>query len=245
MAGGYAELIRSQSTDPQTRTDATEILAVVDRSRTLTRRLLAVGRQSDEAPCPVDVRDVVTDLAPLLRQLLGSPVEIELDLAERPMIARIEACQLEQALINLAVNARDAMPDGGQLSIAVREAVGAGADVEAMVEIVVRDSGTGIPAEVLERIFEPFYTTKPAGQGSGLGLSMVSGFAARAGGDVTVDSTTGHGTAFAIRLPEVRDGPVRQLPASELAASRQPAPRPFRKIAAMRPVGARFEAQTN
>jgi PAS domain S-box-containing protein len=243
VAGGYAELIRAVAADPQIRSDAAEILAVVERSRTLTRQLLAVGRKSDDAPCPVDVRNTVTDLAPLLRQLLGSAVEVELDLAERPMVARIEASQLEQALINLAVNARDAMPDGGRLSIAVHEAIEGGADGESMVEIVVRDSGTGIPAEVLERVFEPFYTTKPAGEGSGLGLSMVRGFAARAGGAVTVDSSPGHGTAFTIRLPEVRGGPARRMPAIEQASSHQPAVRPIRKIAAMRPAAVHFETQ--
>ena len=243
VAGGYAELIRAVAADPQIRSDATEILAVVERSRALTRQLLAVGRTSDEAPCPVDVRHTVTELAPLLRQLLGSPVEVELDLADRPMVARIEASQLEQALINLAVNARDAMPDGGRLSIAVHEATVGVADAESMVEIVVRDSGTGIPAEVLDRIFEPFYTTKPAGEGSGLGLSMVSGFAARAGGAVSVESAPGRGTTFTIRLPEVREGPTRRLPAAEPVTSRRASGRQLRKIAAMRPAAALFETQ--
>jgi PAS domain S-box-containing protein len=238
VAGGFAELIRAESTDDQVRTDAAEILAVVERSRELTRRLLAVGRQSADEACPVDVSGVVVDLAPLLRQLLGSAVHVDLDLPERPLVSRIEASQLEQALINLAVNARDAMPDGGRLTIGVDE--GTGADGEAIVEITVRDTGTGIPAEVVERIFEPFYTTKPAGEGSGLGLSMVSGFAARAGGEVTVESTPGRGTSFVIRLPELRTGPARSTRALEAPVA-SPQNRPLRTIAAMQPVAARFE----
>jgi PAS domain S-box-containing protein len=241
VAGGFAELIRAESSDDQVRADAAEILTVVERSRELTRRLLAVGRQSADEACPVDVRDVVSDLAPLLRQLLGAGFEVELDLPDRPMVARIEASQLEQALINLAVNARDAMPEGGLLTIGVAE--GSGADGEPLVEVLVRDTGTGIAPDVLERIFEPFYTTKEAGQGSGLGLSMVSGFAARAGGEVTVESTPGRGTTFAIRLPELPSRPSRPMPASERRLAPRRSQRPLRKIAAMQPSGARFEAR--
>jgi PAS domain S-box-containing protein len=251
VAGGFAELIQAEATEPQIRKDAAAIVTVVERSRELTRRLLAVGRDSETTVCPVDVRDVVVDLAPLLRQTLGSAIEIDLDLPDRPMVTRIDAGQLEQALINLAVNARDAMPEGGQLSIAVRESFGtrdggnaATAADASYVEIVVRDSGTGIPAAVLDRIFEPFYTTKSSGKGSGLGLSMVSGFAARAGGEVTVESQPGRGTAFAIRLPEVRDGTVPRDSAIRIDDARTRVRRQGRRVAVMRPSGARFEAQT-
>ena len=112
------------------------------------------------------------------------------------------------------------------------------------VEIVVRDSGTGIPAGVIDRIFEPFFTTKSSGNGSGLGLSMVSGFAARAGGEVTVESEPGRGTAFAIRLPEVGGGagPARRRRSGSTSATARHG-REGRKVAAMQPSGARFEAQ--
>jgi PAS domain S-box-containing protein len=232
VAGGYAQLIRAEAAPGQVRDDAEAILAAIGKSRELTRRLLDVARESDATVGPVDVRDVVTDLAPLLRQLLGSAIEVELDLVEVPMVARIDASQLEQALINLALNARDAMPDGGRISIGVRGAEQRGDDGESLVDIVVRDTGSGIPAAELPRIFEPFYTTKPAGQSSGLGLSMVSGFAARAGGAVTVDSVPGRGTAFAIRLPELRKPAARPEP-RDAGAARARAVAP--KLRAMQP----------
>ncbi|HET9346086.1 MAG TPA: PAS domain S-box protein [Candidatus Limnocylindrales bacterium] len=245
VAGGFAELIKAETTDPQVRTDAEAIVDIVEKSRELTRRLLAVGRTSDAPPCPVDVRDVIVDLAPLLRQTIGSIVEVSLELPDRPMVARIDAGQLEQALINLAVNARDAMPDGGQLTLAVREVpASATSDGASYVEVVVRDSGTGIPAAVLDKIFEPFFTTKTASKGSGLGLSMVSGFAARAGGEVIVESAPGRGTTVAIRLPEVVDAPVQHGPASRRDEPRPVARRQPRKVA-LQPSGAHFEAQAS
>ena len=219
VAGGFAELIKAETVDPHVRKDAATIVEVVEKSRKLTRRLLAVGRESDASVGPVDVCTVVVDLAPLLRQTIGSSIEVELDLPDRAMVARIDHGEFEQALLNLAVNARDAMPDGGRLTISVcasdtpcREIASSAATATrgqpvsspSWVEVVVRDSGSGIPAAMVDRIFEPFFTTKDSGKGSGLGLSMVSGFAARAGGEVTVHSEPGRGTAFAIRLPEVR-----------------------------------------
>ena len=246
VAGGFAELIKAEATDPQVRTDAEAIVEVVEKSRELTRRLLAVGKTSDAPPCPVDVRDVIVDLAPLLRQTIGSIVEVDLDLPDRPMVARIDAGQLEQALINLAVNARDAMPDGGQLTIAVREVPAAArSDGQPFVEVVVRDSGTGIPADVLDKVFQPFFTTKPAGKGSGLGLSMVSGFAARAGGEVTVESVPGRGTAVAIRLPEVADEPAQPGPANRHEAEPRPIARRIAGRVGLQPSGAHFEAQAS
>jgi PAS domain S-box-containing protein len=212
VAGGFAELIRAETNDTQVATDAGAIVEVVDKARELTRRLLAVARDTSRPSEPVDVCDVVVELAPLLRQLLGGQIEVELELPDRPLIACLDTGQLEQALINLAVNARDAMPDGGTITIGIRatDAATAGnggtaaaAPQGPLVEIYVRDTGTGIAAEVLDQVFEPFFTTKETGKGSGLGLAMVSGFAARAGGQVSVASQPGVGTTFAIRLPEI------------------------------------------
>jgi PAS domain S-box-containing protein len=212
VAGGFAELIKAETADADVATDAAAIIEVVEKARELTQRLLAVARDTSRPSEPVDVCGVVVELAPLLRQLLGGTIEVELELPDRPMVACLDTCQLEQALINLAVNARDAMPDGGTITIGVRatdatiDAAGgsaAAASPGALVEIFVRDTGTGIAADILEQVFEPFFTTKATGKGSGLGLAMVSGFAARTGGEVTVASDLGVGTTFAIRLPEV------------------------------------------
>ena len=120
VAGGFAELIKAETADAQVATDAEAIVEVVEKARELTRRLLAVARDTSRPSEPVDVCGVVVELAPLLRQLLGGTIEVELELPDRPMIACLDTGQLEQALINLAVNARDAMPDGGTITIGVR-----------------------------------------------------------------------------------------------------------------------------
>jgi len=215
-AGGFAALIEEATDDPTIRSDAGSIIDVVERARKLTRQLLTFASESDASTRPVDVRAVVNALVPLIRQLIGPEIEISVEVPQRAMIVRLDAGQLEQAIINLAVNARDAMPDGGTLVVAVtpgrRNAPDAGEPGVlggAFVEIAVRDSGMGIPYEVQDRIFEPFFTTKGPGRGSGLGLAMVSGFAARAGGEVTVESEPGKGTTFAIRLPDARPREAR------------------------------------
>jgi signal transduction histidine kinase len=240
VAGGFAALIQAETTDSQVRTDAEAIVTVVEKARELTRRLLAVARDTGAPAAPTDVRNVIVDLAPLLRQLLGPAVEVDLALPDRPAIACLDAGQLEQALINLAANARDAMPDGGTLTIGVNEVAGPEGD-EPFLEIVVRDSGTGIPADMLNEIFEPFFTTKLSENGSGLGLSMVGGFAARAGGDITVESEVGKGTAFVIRVPEVRAAAPRQDRAAGGGTS--PRPRVGRRVKAMQPSAAHFQAR--
>ena len=217
-AGGYAELIRSGS-EGAVRDDATTLIEVVDRGRQLTRQLLDFARRGDGEPGQVDVRDVVIGIEPLIRRLIGSNVIVELSLGGEPLHASIQVGQLEQSLINLAINARDAMPGGGRLRITAdtvapddqpRAAEGAltivavGRDRRRRpddIEIIVADAGAGIPPKVIANIFEPFYTTKPAGVGTGLGLAMVRGFVETAGGSLTVSSGPGKGTAFAIRLP--------------------------------------------
>jgi len=226
VAGGYADLLNAEATSPHLRAYSEAIAGVMERGTDLTRQLLAFARPTESTIGPVDVRPVVTGLVPLIRRLLGSAIEVRVEVPERPTIVRLDACQLEQALINLAINAHDAMPLGGCLTVVVNAGrsqagdparsrvssrgafdgtiatgTGSAARPEEFVEIAVRDTGSGIPAEHLGRIFEPFFTTKREGRGSGLGLAMVSRFAARAGGDVTVESAPGAGTTVAIRLP--------------------------------------------
>ena len=203
VAGGFATLIAEASTEPEIRSDARAILDVVERARGVSRQLLSFARGSDKSSGPVDIRHVVEGILPLLRQLIGPAIRIDTQLPDEPMIARIDAGQLDQALINLAINARDAMLGGGRLVIAVSSIGRRGSTIE----IAVYDSGVGIAPEVQARMFEPFFTTKELGKGSGLGLSMVRGFAAGAGGDVAVDSTVGRGSTFSIRLPRVSQPP--------------------------------------
>ena len=203
VAGGFAALIEEASTEPGIQADARAILDVVERAGGVSRQLLSFARGSEKSTRPVDVRLVVEGLLPLLRQLMGTEIRIDTELAEAPMIARVDAGQLDQALINLAINARDAMPGGGRLTIAV-SAVGRRGS---LIEIAVMDTGGGIDLAVQARMFEPFFTTKELGKGSGLGLSMVRGFAAGAGGDVAVDSTPGRGSTLSIRLPRVSRQP--------------------------------------
>ena len=241
VAGGFAKLISEEAADPRIRDDAEAIVGVVERARQLSRQLLAFTRETEPADLMTDVPAVVSDLVPLLRQLLGPEIETRVEVPEGRMIVRTEACLLEQALINLAVNARDAMPGGGRLSIAVIARSGpanaspsvasgpnaiaaddgvatmpAAGEDDPFVEITVRDSGCGIPAERIDRIFEPFFTTKGVGHGSGLGLAMVRKFAAGARGGVTVESAPGVGTTVAIRLPLARQqhGPRGDSPAA-------------------------------
>jgi PAS domain S-box-containing protein len=203
VAGGFATLIEETSTEPQIRSDARAILDVVERARGVSRQLLSFARGSHKSIGPIDIRGLVEGILPLLRQLMGPAIHIETQLADEPLIARVDAGQLDQALINLAINARDAMLAGGRLIIAVSPIGRRGSTIE----IAVHDSGVGIESEVQAQMFEPFFTTKHLGEGSGLGLSMVRGFAAAAGGDVALDSTPGRGSTFSIRLPRVSRPP--------------------------------------
>jgi PAS domain S-box-containing protein len=209
-AGGYAELIAS-TTSGTVREDAATIVEVVDRGRQLTRQLLDFSRHGEAHVQVVDVRTAVAGIEPLIRRLIGPSIEIAVVAPTLPTPARLDTGQFEQALINLALNARDAMPDGGRLEIAIGSAAAtdpalAGLEPDDAVvgswsEIRVTDTGVGIPATVIGSIFEPFFTTKPIGSGTGLGLAMVRGFAENAGGRLGVESTVGQGTTFRILLP--------------------------------------------
>jgi PAS domain S-box-containing protein len=199
-------------TDPR-REDATEIKQAAVRAAQLTRQLLAFSRKQVIQPRSLIVNSIVTDTEKMLRRLIGEDVELVTKLAPDLFEVRADAGQLEQVLMNLAVNARDAMPQGGRLSIEtanVRLSSASGPRPTTMPEgdyvmLAVSDAGTGIPAEVQSHIFEPFFTTKEAGKGTGLGLSTVYGIVKQAGGDVRVDSEMGRGTTFRIYLPRIVD----------------------------------------
>jgi len=192
-----------------------------NRAATLTQRLLAFSRQQPLAPEAVDANRLVAGMSDLLRRTLGEDVEIETVLAGGLWRAHADPNQLESSLLNLAVNARDAMPDGGKLTIETAnahldEAYAAGReDVEAgqYVLICVSDTGSGMAAEVVTRAFEPFFTTKPTGKGTGLGLSQVYGFARQSGGHAAIYSEAGQGSTVKLYLPRLRDSDIPAPPA--------------------------------
>ncbi|HSB23210.1 MAG TPA: PAS domain S-box protein [Burkholderiaceae bacterium] len=188
------------------------------RGAELTGKLLAFSRRQVLQPSPVDIGQLCHSLADMLRRTLDQRIVIGVETAERcpPVLADIG--QLESALLNIAINARDAMPDGGTLRFtaragtepapAVRGGLRGGPPAEAYVAIAVSDSGSGMSDEVRERAFEPFFTTKPSGRGTGLGLSTVYGFVKQSNGAITIDSALGIGTTVTLYLPIVRQPAV-------------------------------------
>jgi PAS domain S-box-containing protein len=195
---------------PQLASIARMIDEAAGRGADLVRQLLAFARKQPLQPQSTDVNRLVLDTAKLLRPTLGESVEIEIMLEEDAWPAMIDPSQLGSALINLAVNARDAMPGGGKLILEtgnmMLDASVATIHAEKVppqpyVMIAVTDTGVGIPAVIRDRVFEPFFTTKDVGQGTGLGLSMVYGFVKQSGGHIKIDSKEGHGTTFKLYLP--------------------------------------------
>jgi signal transduction histidine kinase/CheY-like chemotaxis protein len=200
--------------------DAAEVRRAADRAAELTRQLLAFSRRQVVQPRTVSLNRVVGDLDKMLRRIIGEDVELATELAAREDTVRVDPGQLEQMLLNLAVNARDALPSGGTIRIATEDveldAPQAGAPAGRWVALVVADTGCGMDAEVLERIFDPFFTTKEQGKGTGLGLSTVYGVARQSGGHVTVRSAPGEGSTFRVFLPraaEEQDADALSAPA--------------------------------
>ena len=185
-----------------------------DRAAALTHRLLAFSRRQTLDPRPTDVNRLVTSMEELIRRTVGPAIHVETVMSGGLWPALCDANQLENALLNLSINARDAMPDGGRLTI---EAVNARLDDSyarqhhevapgQYVAVSVTDTGTGMPPEVIARAFDPFFTTKPLGQGTGLGLSMVYGFAKQSNGYVRIYSEAGQGTTVRLYLPRSTEG---------------------------------------
>jgi PAS domain S-box-containing protein len=194
------------------RGDAREIRRAAERAATLTRQLLAFARQEVVERHAIDVNAVVRDVDTLLRSTLGEHIEVHVALAQDLPPVLADTGQLEQVLVNLAVNARDAMPNGGELHIATATLT---AEDGVHVELRVRDTGTGMPPEVMDRAFDPFFTTKPAGQGTGLGLATVYGIVKQSGGSINLESEPGAGTTVAIVLPVAPATPQDRQPSDE------------------------------
>jgi CheY-like chemotaxis protein len=179
-----------------------------NRAAALTHRLLAFARRQPLVPKPIDANQLILSLEDLLRRTIGETIDLEIAPSERLWPTLCDPNQLESALLNLAINARDAMPDGGKLVIATTNTTANATDAgyAAMqpgdyVCITVTDTGTGMSAEVAARAFDPFFTTKPIGQGTGLGLSMIYGFARQSNGHIALDTAPGHGTSARLCLP--------------------------------------------
>lgn len=212
---------------PGAATDIESILRNADRAASLTRQLLAFSRQQTLAPQPLDINTLVKKATHLLKRLIGEHIELALDLTSSVVAVEADPTQLEQVLMNLAINARDAMPEGGALKIGVRtvivDSVFAASHPPMVpgtfVLLEVGDTGTGMSPETLARAFEPFFTTKDPAHGTGLGLSTVYGIVKQSGGYIWIDSELGRGTTFHIFLPPTALQPISAEPPKQTAAT--------------------------
>ena len=211
---GYTDLLLDQfrSGDPR-RSDVEEIRRAADRAATLTRQLLAFSRKQVMQPRVLDLNEVITGIRKLLSRLVGEDVQVEITTDPALFRIRADPGQVEQVLMNLTANARDAMPEGGTLTITTRnesvapETQGRPGLLPGCYAVVqVGDTGLGMPAPVRERVFEPFFTTKELGKGTGLGLATVYGIVKQTGGGIYVESKEGQGTTFVVYLPRACEG---------------------------------------
>jgi two-component system cell cycle sensor histidine kinase/response regulator CckA len=222
---GHCDLLLLRHDDQsQDFADLTQINQNANRAAALVSQLLAFSRKQTLRPEPLNMRDTLADLTHLLNRLVGEKVELDLTHDPRLRHVRADKRQLEQVLMNLVVNARDAMPDGGTIEIQTQNWNISDAltrdrvtiPVGEYVKITVRDQGCGIAADKLSKIFEPFYTTKRIGERTGLGLSTAYGIVKQTGGYIFVDSTLGRGTEFTLIFPAIDPDPVSEMPPIEV-----------------------------
>ena len=206
IVSGYAQILQSRLSEAKDMQAVEAIRAAANRGERLTRQLLAFSRRQQLMPVVVDLRQRVDAVRDMLVPSLRGNIQLICDIEDKIWPVEVDLGELELALVNIAVNARDAMPDGGTITLSARNVVlkpgsAAGALEGEFVALAIIDTGTGMPPDVLQRVFEPFYTTKPVGKGTGLGLSQVHGFANQSGGAVTLSSEPGRGTVVTIYLP--------------------------------------------
>jgi two-component system NtrC family sensor kinase len=226
VVGGNATLLCYRAADEPTRRRAAAILSVADRGERLIRQLLAFSRRRTLRPEAVALQGRISEIEELLHRSLREDIEMTIDLPKDLWPVMVDPGEFELALLNIAVNARDAMPNGGAFRLVARNArsgdeMASAGLVGEFVAITLTDTGPGMPAEVMARAFEPYFTTKPTGLGSGLGLSQVYGFASQSGGSAALASAPGEGTAITLFLPRAEAGSAT---AGEIAA--QPASAP-------------------
>jgi signal transduction histidine kinase len=221
VVGGYAQLLEGRSQEPSA--EVREIRTAAARAKALTSQLLAFGRRQVLVPAPVDLNEVARNVGPMLERLIGEDVALRLELAPDTPTVLADPGQLEQVLVNLVVNARDAMPDGGTVTIETADAEPDDGGVDGRhAVLLVSDTGVGMDEETAARIFEPFFTTKPVGSGTGLGLSTVHGIVEQSGGEISISSEPGSGTTFRVRLPATDEPPQQRAARAESPADAWP-----------------------
>ena len=204
IIGGNIHTVRKEITAEKSIRALRAIETASERAATLTRQLLTFARRQNVQPQPIALAERLASIRDVLNSGLGSAVSLTIDVAEDVWTILVDPTEFETALVNLVVNARDAMPDGGSVVISATNNLN-----EGVVEISVEDSGEGIPEDIASKVFDPFFTTKPVGKGTGLGLSQVHGFAHQPGGSIALDSTLGKGTRVTISLPRAPAGQQR------------------------------------
>lgn len=221
---GFCDLLLTRhGPEDESFPDVMQIKQNANRAANLTRQLLAFSRRQTLRPKVIDIRDTLNDLSTLLRRLIGANIRLDLEHDQKLGLVRVDPSQFDQVIINLVVNARDAMAEGGRILIRTRNLMRREARTIAALQlppgdyvlIEVQDTGHGIPRDVLPKIFEPFFTTKDVGAGTGLGLSTVYGIVQQTGGSIVVESEIGQGTTFRIALP-------RYLAEAEVATADAP-----------------------
>jgi two-component system NtrC family sensor kinase len=228
IISGSVQRLRGELTDKKHMRLLDMMATAAQRGESLTRQLLSYSRQQTLTPQVIDLSQRLPLLRELLLRSLSGDIEIKVDVPDGVCTIRVDPGEFELAILNLAVNAKDAMPTGGTLSIRAKavtlkgEATEEGLSGE-FVAIRVADTGHGIPPEVLTRVFEPFFTTKEIGKGTGLGLSQVYGFARQSGGTATISSAEGRGTAITLYLPRSHEAPQPPSPQSQTQAPAEPA----------------------
>lgn len=224
VIGGNLRLLQmelNECGDPAVDGEWLELLddanSATNEAAELTKRLLAFARKQPLQPRPTDVNVLISDFGRLLKRTLGREIELCIDTSSALPKVVVDGGQLQNALLNLAINARDAMPKGGRLTVSTRlmDAIGDELPPGRYVCISVTDTGSGMSPEVRSKAFDPFFTTKGEGRGTGLGLSMVYGFTAQSGGGVTIESELGEGTTVSLLLPSAGEQPIEPVPAQE------------------------------
>jgi two-component system, NtrC family, sensor kinase len=228
VVSGSAQRLRRDLSDEKHKRLLDMIMNATERGESLTRQLLSFSRRQMLTPEVIDLSRRLPEVKDLLARSLRGDIETEVVVPQRSCAVKVDPSEFELALLNLAVNARDAMPAGGTLSITAKPVVLKGKSVVDglhgdFVAIRVADTGSGIPPEILPHVFEPFFTTKEVGKGTGLGLSQVYGFARQSGGTATVTSKLGRGTVITLYLPRTEDMPASAVAQSDARPARRPA----------------------